>query len=68
MQKKNKSVKVDGISVDEFMGAKFTENQRCIVTSIYDSKKKARIRINSVLTGGRSKASKVFHQFDCIYH
>ena len=63
-----KGSNTDGISVDESMGAKFTENQRCANTSIDDNKKKPRIRINSVLTGGPSKASKVFHQFDWIYH
>ena len=50
------------------MEARFTEYMRCAVTSFDDSKKKPRIRINAVLTGGATKASKVFHQFDWIYH
>ena len=63
-----KGSNTDGISVDEFMGAKFTEYMRCAVTSVNDSKKKPRIRINAVLTGGVTKASKVFQEFDWIYH
>ena len=63
-----KGSNTDGISVDDFMGAKFTEYMRCAVTSVDDSKKKPRIRINAVLTGGATKASKVFHKFDWIYH
>ena len=63
-----KGSSTDGISVDDLMGSKFTEYMRCAVTSVDDSKKKPRIRINAVLTGGATKASKVFHQFDWIYH
>ena len=50
----------DGITVDEFMQGIFTECMRCAVTNINDTKKKPRIRINTVLTGGASKASRYF--------
>ena len=67
-RQKDKSVKVDGISVDEFMNANFQEYLSCTVLSADESKKKPRLRISAKLTGGASKASKVFHQFDWIYH
>ena len=65
---KDRTVKVDGISVDDFMSGNFQEYMRCAVTKLDDSRKKPRLRINAVLTGGASKASKIFHEFDCIYH
>ena len=40
----------------------------CAVQSVDNSKKKPRIRINAVLTGGKTKASRVFQEFDWIYH
>ena len=55
-----KGSNTDGISVAEFMKASFTENNRCAVISIDETKKKPRIRISAVLTGGVTKASKVF--------
>ena len=67
-RQKDKSVKVDGISVDEFMNANFQQYLSCTVLSADESKKKPRLRISAKLTGGASKASKVFHQFDWIYH
>ncbi len=63
-----KGSNTDGITVDEFMQGSFTEYMRCSVTNVDDTKKKPRIRINAVLCGGASKASKVFQEFDWIYH
>ena len=63
-----KGSKTDGISLDDFMEARFTEYMRCAVTCVDDSKKKPRIRIHAVLTVGATKSSKVYHQFDCIHH
>jgi len=63
-----KGVSTDGISVDAFMSANFDGYMRCAVQSVDNSKKKPRIRINAVLAGGRTKASKVFQEFDWIYH
>ena len=65
---KDTSVNVDGISVEDFMSQGFVDYMRCAVMSVDESKKKPRIRINAVLTGGRTKASKVFQEFDWIYH
>ena len=65
---KASSVNVDGISVDDFMSKQFVDYMRCAVQSVDESKKKPRIRINAVLTGGATKASKVFQEFDWIYH
>ena len=65
---KDKNVKVDGISVKDFMTKSFESYLRCAVQGVDESKKKPRIRINAVLTGGRTKASKVSQEFDCIYH
>ena len=53
-----KGSNTDGITVDEFMQGSFTEYMRCAVTAVDNTKKKPRIRINAVLTGGASKASK----------
>ena len=63
-----KGSNTDGISVDEFMDGKFTEYMRFCVQSLDTTKSKPRIRVKSVLTGGKSKASKVFQDFDLIYH
>ena len=63
-----KGSNTDGITVDEFMQGSFTEYMRCAVTAVDNTKKKPRIRINAVLTGGATKASKVFQEFDWIYH
>ena len=63
-----KGSNTDCMTVDEFMQGNFTEYMRCAVTNVHDKKKKPRIRINAVLTGGASKASKVFQEFDWIYH
>ena len=65
---KASSVKVDGISVKDFMSQNFMDYMRCSVQSIDKDKKKPRIRINAVLTGGVTKASKVFQEFDWIFH
>ena len=54
-------MKVDGISVNEFMNANFQEYLSHTVLSADESKKKPRLRISAKLTGGDSKASKVFH-------
>jgi IS605 OrfB family transposase len=61
-------VNVDGISVEDFMSKQFIDYLRCAVQSVDESRKKPRIRINAVLTGGRTTASKVFQEFDWIYH
>ena len=53
-----KGSNTDGMTVDEFMQGSFTEYMRCAVTAVDNTKKKPRIRINAVLTGGASKASK----------
>lgn len=63
-----KGVVTDGISVGDFMSANFDGYMRCAVQSVDNSKKKPRIRINAVLTGNKTKASKVFQEFDWIYH
>lgn len=63
-----KGSNTDGITVDEFMQGSFTEYMRCAVTAVDNTKKKPRIRINAVLTGGATKASKVHQEFDWIYH
>jgi IS605 OrfB family transposase len=63
-----KGSNTDGITVDEFMEASFTEYMRFAVQQIDTSKRKPRIRVSAVLTGGATKASKVFHEFDWIYH
>lgn len=67
-RKKDKDVKVDGISVNELLTSNFEEYMRCSVQGIYEEKAKPRIRLKAVLTGGATKASKVFHDFDWIYH
>ena len=67
-RKKDTSIMVDGISVDEFLSANFQEYMRCAVQGIDEEKTKPRIRLKAVLTGGRTKASKIFHDFDWIYH
>ena len=59
---------IDGISVDDFMSANFEAYLRFAVRSIDESKEKPRIRVKAVLTGGATKASKVFQEFDWIYH
>ena len=56
-EKKDKSVKVDGISVNEFMHANFQEYLCFTVLNADESKKKPRLRISTKLTGGASKAS-----------
>ena len=63
-----KGSNTDGITVDESMQGSFTEYMRCAATNVDDMTKKHRIRINAVLSGGASKASKVFQEFDWIYH
>ena len=50
------------------MQGSFTEYIRCAVTNVDDTEKKHHMRINAVLSGGASKASKVFQKFDWIYH
>ena len=50
------------------MQGSFTEYMRCAVTAVDNTKKKPRIRINAVLTGGATKASKVHQEFDWIFH
>lgn len=67
-RKKDRDIMVDGISVDDFMSAEYREHLRFAVESVDTSKKKTRIRIKAVLTVGATKASKVFHEFDWIYH
>ena len=67
-RKKGKDVKVDGISVNELLTSNFEEYMRCSVQGIDEEKAKPRIRLKAVLTGGRTKASKIFHDFDWIYH
>ena len=63
-----KGSSTDGITVDEFMKGSFIEYMRFAVRSIDESKEKPRIRVKAVLTGGATKASKVFQEFDWIYH
>lgn len=63
-----KGTSIDGISVDDFMSANFESYIRCAVQSLDNSKKKPRIRIKAVLSGGKTKASKVSQEFDWIYH
>jgi len=58
----------DGITVDEFTTASFRGFMGFAVQGIDNSKKKPRIRVKAVLTGGAKKANKVFHDFDWIYH
>jgi len=58
----------DGITVDEFTTASFRGFMGFAVQGIDNSKKKPRIRVKAVLTGGATKANKVFHDFDWIYH
>ena len=65
---RRKGSNTDGITADEFMRGSFKDYMRCAVTAVDNAKKKPRIRINAVLTGGASKASKVFQEFDWIYH
>ena len=50
------------------MQGSFTEYMRCAVIALDNTKKKPRIRINAVLTGGATKASKVHQEFDWIFH
>ena len=50
------------------MKGHFQDYMRCGVSNVDYTKKKPRIRIKAVLTGGASKASKVFQEFDWIYH
>ena len=59
-----KGSKTVGITVDEFMQGSFTEYMRCAVTNVDDREKKHHMRIYAVLSGGASKASKVFQKFD----
>lgn len=65
---RRRGAKVDGISVEDFMSRNFIANPRCAVQSIDNRKKKPRIRIDAVLVGGITKASKVHQEFDLIYH
>jgi IS605 OrfB family transposase len=67
-RKKDKSVVTDGISVQDFLNKNFAEYMRCAVQSVDETSKKTRVRISAVLTGGATKASKVSHDFDLIYH
>ena len=58
----------DGITVEELLSADFDGYMRFAVQRIATSKRKPRIRVSAVLTGGAKKANKVFHDFDWIYH
>lgn len=63
-----KGSNTDGVTVDEFLNADFDGYMRFAVQGTDNSKKKPRIRVKAVLTGGATKANKVFHDFDWIYH
>ena len=65
------NAKVDGVFFDElFLGNKpiDKDNKRLLFISKDDSRKKTRIRMRATLAGGVTKASKVMHEFDLIYH
>jgi IS605 OrfB family transposase len=65
---KDRTVTVDGVSVEDFMSANFVEHRRCAVTKVDNTRKKPKLRINAVLAGGSNQASRIFHEFDCVYH
>lgn len=60
--------KVDGISVDDLMQRNFGSKPRLKVLSTDHSRKKPRIRVSCVMTAGRTKAQRIAHEFDWIYH
>ena len=62
------NAKVDGISVEDLMKGNFKSNPRLKVLRTDTSRKKPRIRVSCVMTGGRTKAEQVAHEFDWIYH
>lgn len=60
--------KVDGISVDDLMQGNFESKPRLKVLSTDHSRKKPRIRVSCAMTAGRTKAQRIAHEFDWIYH
>ena len=68
---RRKGANVDGVLFDELLlGNQPLEknNQRLVLLSQDYDHKKPRIRIRAKLVGGSTKDSRIFHEFDLIYH
>jgi len=65
---RRKGEKQDGVSFNELFVGNSKEDRRFAVTSKDDSHKKTRLRLRATMAGGATKASKVFQEFDWIYH
>jgi transposase len=67
---RRKGANVDGVRFEEmFVGEEFNLNtSRFAFLRRDDTRKKTRLRLRATLVGGATKASKIFHAFDLIYH
>jgi len=65
---RRKGANVDGISFAELFVGNKPNAQRFAFTGRDDARKKPRIRLRATLAGGATKASKITHEFDMIYH
>lgn len=62
------SAKVDGLTFEELFQGNKPNEQRFVFIDRDDSSKKSKLRLRATLAGGRNKATKVFQEFDLIYH
>lgn len=65
---RRKGAKVDGISFEELFTGNTPNEQRFAFDGCDDARKKPRIRLRATLASGRSKASRIQHEFDLTYH
>jgi len=62
------SASVDGVTFEELFQGNKPNEQRFVFINRDDSSKKPKLRLRATLAGGRNKGTKVFQEFDLIYH
>ena len=65
---RRKGEKQDGVWFNELFVGNSKEDRRFAIASKDDSRKKTRLRLRATMAGGVTKASKVYQEFDWIYH
>lgn len=65
---RRKGEKQDGVWFSELFAGNAKEDKRFSVIGRDDSHKKTRLRLRATMTGGATKASKVYQEFDWILH
>ncbi|MDA1295897.1 MAG: zinc ribbon domain-containing protein, partial [Proteobacteria bacterium] len=65
---RRKGEKQDGVWFSELFAGNSKEDRRFAILSKDESRKKIRLRLRVIMAGGATKASKVYQEFDWIYH